>query len=288
MRLLRKVVLYSGAGSHAANDALRITVGGTPSTITLTSSASGTARYHTGSGSSELLKDLVDSLGAAGATVTASIVGVNYTDTARAEGRIRLVSGEGADTIVLKWGDALTTLPDGLFGWADAYGDLTIAAGATVYSPSIHRYGWYPQLVPNRAPEHRRSWGEWLAVRGSANEDGISWGDYAERQIGFNEGLASPFLRADAAADATLQSLYGLESGTQYGHWEQFCEDLRDAETAGERDVRYYGAIADYSTYTGSYRLRPLELLSDPMSAWELFSEPGGIYKGGFSLVRDL
>mgnify|MGYP001593082980 CR=1 FL=1 len=106
---------------------------------------------------------------------------------------------------------------------------------------------------------------------------------------------ASPFLRAEAASDTAWQAAYGLVSiftvgggTTQYGHWEQFCEDLRDAETAGERDWRYYPDAADEDTYYGPYRLRPESILADPMSAWTLSTPAGGCYAGAFEGHRNL
>lgn len=290
MRLLRAIVLYDGTGDQPANNALRITKSGpTPVVVTLAASASGTQYFASNDGtSSDFFKALADAFDTATLDLTVLLPGVTQAGiVGTAIGRVGYLISPAIVSLDLE--HASTTLPEGVLGW----GPISVLdADLGDYSPSPHRFGFYPPLRPNFAIEDGdRVWGRFARKRGTTDKTGRVWGRYAVRRFQWDQGMPACYVRREAAQNSAWQDLYGLGSSDyQYGHWEQWAKDQQLAESDDASEWRYYPTDADEDVFLGPYQHDADEapLFETPIAHWEPISLAGETYRGGFEGLRIL
>jgi len=169
------------------------------------------------------LDDLVTALEAAfpGSTWTAEIVGVGTTSTTIGQGRI--VYTVDAGTLSFDFSHAGSTISRPLLGWASAFSSATTPA-ASLTSPYVHRFGWYPSRPPWDPRAVRLAQDSILELsrsRVAARDHVVSY----ERLRLVTEYVRDARVVQDAGADSLRAADALLTVGDPYASLEAFVRD---------------------------------------------------------------
>lgn len=275
-RLLSSFVITAGV-----NDILKITQdpGGSPSTQDLTFDP-GTYFLSDDGASDDFIADVVQQLNdVTSETWTVDIQGIGASEASTAEGRVKITYVGGADDWDIEWDHAGTTVDPRILGFLTTSADSSfLAAGGSVVSPHVHRYGYYPQLAANDDTVFTRQRG--ATQYGSQGKPAHrTWGAEYEWMRLVVSAVARPFVHVFGAEDSATATAHDLTQNDLNAAYERFGLDVGADDTA---EVRYYADLTDTATFKGPYKFSesspkqwqdPLVLSRrDTRSAGELWS----------------
>lgn len=258
--------LISSFTLDSTNNTLRFVQdpNGTPSNQDLVVTTGGT-RWHSddADASSDILDDLVqEASNELSLTLTVDIQGIGAAEADTAEGRIKITMAADADDWEIDW--SASTLDPRIFGFrSTSSNSFFAAAGGSVVSPDVHRYGWYPQREADE--DHGQLKGRnFTELSTGGYPDGVDWPEFTAQPLSFGY-VPSPLVRVAAAADSTRNPTdYDLTLGDLNCAWERFC---RDVCADSDKRVRYYPDVSDVATFTGGLLFPPGPIYSDPLAA---------------------
>jgi hypothetical protein len=215
-----------------------------------------------------------------GGTWTVAVLGIVIASSAFGVCDGHTYIYEDNNNFVLCMTDADWTLDPRILGYSGS-ADATAVDGYVV-SEWVHRRGWYPQTEPiesiirivgNNAVETSSS--KYLA--------GVSWGEFATRQLAF-DCLPGALVRVAAAADAVRATDPGVVTGDLNCAWECFATDL--ACDCGI-DWRLYPDVTDPNVYVGPYVFLPGSVLwVDPLALSMVQERAGELWTCAFAGIE--
>jgi hypothetical protein len=192
-------------------------------------------------------------------TTTVKTNGVDVVDAARPAGAIQIVVSSGTFTLDV-FSDPLFVMDPRILGFYDKGSDWA-STGQTLWSPWVHRYGWYPRQMHVKDLIAQEA-AVLSAVTPSGYLDGvIDLGESEIPQYTFDLVLGA-LSRIKAAADPARAAAAVIAAGDLNCAWERFA---LDATRGALRWRAYKDATVDTSSsYEGPYRMQVPKPLKSP------------------------